>query len=106
MRLGQYTVKGRVIQQPGENIRRLVNYTRWMEEGEYITAVSASVEPVTSPEFEVTNIVIDPDGQKIAYYASGGVDKEDYTITFSVTTSVGQVREDEMLIGVREVQRG
>lgn len=106
MRIGQYTKKGRMVQQPGENLRRLINYTRWMETGEFITEVETEVDNVTSPAFVISNVVIDPDGQKIAYYASGGVDGEDYTVTFRVTTSVGQTREDEILFGVREVLRG
>ena len=106
MRIGEYTLKGRVVQQPGENIRRLIDYTRWMETGEIILSVSVSVLPATSPSFVITNLVIDPDGQKVAYFASGGVDKEDYTATFVVTTNVTQTREDEILFGVREVLRG
>lgn len=106
MRIGQYTVKGRVVQQPAERLRRLINYTRWMETGENILTVAVAVVPATSPAFVIDNVVIDPDGQKIAYFASGGVDGEDYTGTFTVTTSVSQVREDEILFGVREVLRG
>jgi hypothetical protein len=106
MRIGQYTIKGRLVQQPNENLRRLIDYTRWMEVGEYITDVVVLVDPTTTPPFQITNIVIDPEGQKIAYYASGGVDGEDYTATFRVTTSVNQTREDEILFGVREIVSG
>jgi hypothetical protein len=106
MRIGAYTIKGRIVQQPGENLRRLIDYDRWLEEGEVITAVATSIDNATSPPLAVTNIVIDPDGNRIAYYISGGADGEDYTVTFSVTTSVNQTREDELLVGVREVLRG
>lgn len=106
MRIGQYTKIGRITQQPNENLRRLIDYTRWLEVGEYITLVSVSIDQDTSPPFVISSIVIDPDGGKIAYYASGGVDGEDYTATFSVTTSVDQTKEDEVLFGVREVNRG
>jgi len=106
MRIGEYTLKGRVHQQPNEDRRRLIDYTRWMEEGEFITNVAVSVDLSTDPAFVIDRIVIDPEGQKIAYFASGGVDGEDYTATFTVTTSVTQVREDEVAFGIREILRG
>jgi hypothetical protein len=97
---------GRIVQQPNENIRRLVKYDRWLEEGERIVGVVATVLPVTSPPFVVDTIVIGPDSDRFAYYAHGGVDGEDYTATVTITTSVGQVREDELLFGVKEIVRG
>lgn len=107
MRIGEYTLKGRIIQQPNENIRRLFNYSRWLEAGETLTSVTAAVTPVTSPPLVITNIVIDPDaGKKAAYYASGGVDGETYTATFTATTSIDQVREDEVQVAIREILRG
>lgn len=106
MRLGRYSLLGRVVQQPNENIRRLIKYDQWLEDGERITAVTAAVSPTSSTPFEVHTIVIGPDSDRFAYYTRGGVDGEDYTVTFTITTSVGQTREDEMLFGVREVARG
>jgi hypothetical protein len=106
MRLGRYTKLGRIVQQPNENIRRLAKYDRWLEEGERITNVEVSVLPVTSPPFVINNIVIGPDSDRFAYYASGGVGGEDYTATVTITTSIAQVREDELLFGVKEISRG
>lgn len=107
MRIGTYTLKGRFTQQPNENIRRLFDYSRWLEEGETLLSVTAAVSPTTSPALSVTNIVIDPDeGRKAAYYTSGGVDGEEYTVTFTATTSIAQTREDEVLVAIREILRG
>jgi hypothetical protein len=106
MRLGRYSKMGRIVQQPNENIRRLVSYSQWLEEGERITDVTITVAPVTDPPFVCDTIVIGPDADKFAYYASGGVDGEDYTATITITTSVAQVREDELLFGVKEIDRG
>lgn len=106
MRIGRYSLLGRVVQQPSENIRRLIKYNQWLEEGERITAVTAAVDVTTVPAFEVHSIVIGPDADRFAYYTRGGVDGEDYTVTFTITTSVAQTREDELLFGVREVRRG
>lgn len=106
MRIGRYSKLGRVVQQPNENKRRLLNYSRWLEEGERITDVSVVVTPTTDTPFEVDSIVIGPDADRFAYYAHGGEDGEDYTATFTITTSVGQTREDEVLFGVKEIDRG
>ena len=106
MRLGTYTKLGRIVQQPGENIRRLAKYGDWLEEGERITDVTAAVEPTTVPPLVISDIVLGPDSDRFAYYAGGGVDGEDYTVTFTITTSVNQTREDEILIGVKEIDRG
>lgn len=106
MRIGRYTKLGRVVQQPNENLRRLAKYDAWLEPGEVIEQVAVSILPVTVPPFVVDTIVIGPDGDRFAYYAHGGVDGEDYVATFTITTSVEQVREDEILFGVREIQRG
>ena len=106
MRIGRYTKLGRVVQQPNENLRRLAKYDSWLEAGELITEVAVAILPATTPPFVIDSIVIGPDGDRFAYYAHGGVDGEDYEATFTVTTSVEQVREDEILFGVREIQSG
>lgn len=106
MRIGRYLKMGRLVQQPNESIRRLAKYDRWLEEGERITNVEVSISPVTTPPFVIDQIVIGPDSDRFAYYASGGVDGEDYTASVAVTTSVNQTREDELLFGVKEISRG
>lgn len=106
MRLGRYTKAGRVVQQPGERIRRLFRLDQWLEEGERILTVTAAVDNDTDTPLVVDDIVIGPDSDRFAYYVSGGEDGEDYVVTFTITTSIGQTREDELLIGVREIARG
>ena len=106
MRIGQYTIKGRFSQQPAEIRRRLIEYGRWLEAGEVVISISAAVAPVTSPALVVNTLLIDPDGSRIAYNTSGGKDGCDYTVTFTAGTSVGQSREDEVLVGIKEVESG
>jgi hypothetical protein len=84
----------------------LVTYARWLEVGERITGVVATVTPETDTPFEINTIVIGPDADRFAYYAQGGEDGEEYTVEFTVTTSAGQTRQDEILFDVREIRRG
>lgn len=97
------SVLGRYKQQPGEKRKRGVDYTRFLEETEQLTAVTATVTPVTSPVFAATTIIIAADGKSFAYFAEGGVDQTDYTIEFRVTTNGGQILENEIEFEVEEI---
>jgi hypothetical protein len=106
MRIGNYTILGRFTQQPNEDIRRLVNAVNWLVEGETILTVTAAIDETTTPPLVIDRIVIGPDGDKFAYYTSGGLDGTEYTVTFTTTTSAGQTREDELLFSIKEIRRG
>lgn len=106
MRIGEYTLIGRHVQSSGADRRRLINASGWVEEGETLTSVSVSIDNVTSPPLLVDRIIIGPDGDRFAYYVSGGVVGEEYVVTFTTATSTGQVREDEIQIAIVEVRRG
>jgi len=106
MRLGAYSLAGRFTQSAGAEIRRLIKADSWLETGETITDVTVSIDNVTSPAFEIDRIVLGPDADRFAYYAQGGVEGEEYVATFTVTTSAGQTREDEVQFAIVEVRRG
>jgi len=106
MRLGAYSLIGRFVQSASADRRRLILANSWLEEGETITSVTAEVENSTSPVLLIDRIVIGPDGDRFAYYASGGVEGEEYTVTFTINTSAGQTRLDDVQIAIVEVKRG
>lgn len=106
MRIGSSTLLGRFVQSASANRRRLISYADRLNTGETITDVSVSIDNTTSPAFEIDNIVIGPDGDRIAFYAHGGVEKEEYVATFTVTTSLAQTYVDEARFGIVEVARG
>lgn len=103
MRIGAYSLAGRYVQSANADKRRLINASNWLETGEIITSVEVAVSP---SGLTVDRIVIGPDGDRFAYYATGGTEGEEYTATFTITTSTGQVREDEVQIAIVEVRRG
>jgi hypothetical protein len=105
VRIGSYSLIGRYTQSAGADRRRLVLANSWLETGETITSVTASVDN-SAGGFAIDRIVVGPDGDRFAYYASGGTEGEEYVVTFTVTTSAGQTREDEVQIAVVEVRRG
>lgn len=93
---------GRYTQQPGEKLKRILDYASWLESSETITGVTAAIDNTTEPALLVPLIVIDPAGKKFAYYVSEGADGETYTVTFTVTTQT-QIRKDEIEIEVEDV---
>ena len=106
MRIGEYSLAGRYVQSAGAERRRLIKADQWLESGERITAVTVALDNVTEPAFLIDRIVIGPDSDRFAYYASGGVEGEEYTATFTITTSAGQTLEVEVQVAIVEVRRG
>lgn len=97
------SILGRYKQQSGERRKRGIDYDRFLEDGETITDVDATVSPETTPPLVVDDVTIDSDGRDFVYFTSGGSDGTEYTIEFSVDTSGGQTLEDEVEIEVEDV---
>lgn len=93
---------GRYNQQPGETLKRLLDYVAWLEDTEIIQGVTTEITPVTDTPLTVSSIVIDPAGKKFAYFVTGGEDGNTYEIKFTVTTQA-QVKKDEVEIEVEEI---
>lgn len=93
---------GDVDKQPAEIRRYTFNYSAWLGSGELITACTITPD---DDDIEVVDdsIDIDEGAQKISFLVSGGEDGAQYVLTVRVTTSVGQVKEDELLIRVLEL---
>lgn len=92
----------RYKQQPRDNLKRIIDLTRWLEDSEIITEVDVEVSPETETPLVCDPIAIDPAGKKFAYFITGGEDGQTYTVTF-LTTTQQQTREDEIEIDVEEV---
>lgn len=99
-------ILNRYKQEPTDSRQRGVDYTYFMVPGELITAVvlnginaqgvaQADTSPVVTP-LVVSNIVIDPLGQKFAYTVSGGQDGVEYTIQFETTTTLQASNVEEI----------
>lgn len=93
---------GRYKQQPGENLKRIIDLDDWLEEDETITDVEVKdITPVTEAPFTCPSVIVDPDGKKFAYYLTGGEDGETYKVEFTITTQT-QTAEYEIEIDVEE----
>ncbi len=87
-------------QSPLERKNYTVKYSDWLEEGENITSVDATVVPVTDPEFEAI-VGADPSDNTVSIAAGpGGVEGKTYSITFIIHTDDDQSMEDCILFNV------
>lgn len=98
------SVLGRYKQQSIENLKRLLDLDDWLEDSEEVSDVDVVISPTTDPPLAV-NTVIDDSGKKFAYFVSGGVDGETYTVQFRSTTQL-QLRADEIEIEIEDTLNG
>lgn len=91
-------VLGTFKQTPTERKLYNIDYSNWLQPGEVLTGAtfvgipSTPLPPCIVDAFEIMS------GTAIAAYISGGVDGTLYQILATVTTSIGQTKEDEIRI--------
>lgn len=95
-------ILGRYRQHPNDRRLRELNYDDFLENGEVITSVAASVSPATDTPFVVGTFTIDVGGRKVAYFSSGGEHGQTYEVTFNVQTSASQRKNDTVEFDVEE----
>lgn len=96
MRLAKY-VKAEI-----DRKRYQIDYSDWLDTGETINNVVFSVTHNTSTSpLVIDDIAVLPSGQSVQYYISGGEDGLTYEINPTMTSDLGQVREDELLMTIR-----
>lgn len=105
------TLSARFSQAPAEVKRYMLDYSAQLNDGEILTGLAATVNPMTplpplgAPAFVINNIVLAPQDTapgKAIFYASGGLDQFSYEIQFLATTSISQVFEDIVQFDVLE----
>lgn len=88
------------LKEPGERKRYVLDYSEWLEDSETITGVSFSVTP--SGSLVVDSYSIGSPATDVAFFVSSGTDGVSYTVEAQITTSVGQIREDQITYAVKE----
>lgn len=92
MKLGSY------IKSPNENKQYVIDYSKWLEDGETLVSSVFSVSPAG---MTVGTNVIDGTGTLLSYFVSGGSNGVYYVLTVRVTTNIGQIKEDTVHYNVR-----
>jgi hypothetical protein len=95
MRLGKFK------QAPLETRRYFVDYSEWLDTGEILIApLVVNVVETTTPPLVISSEVISSDNLGVVFYVSGGLDGEQYQVDVIVTTSLGQVKEDNFTYNI------
>jgi hypothetical protein len=93
---------GRFTKQPAERKRYSIDYTDWLDTGETITLASFTVTPASAGALVIDAFSIPAAAKSVVFFANFGVSGTTYTVTVTITTSGGQIKEDEILFAVRE----
>ena len=94
---------GRIKKTATEVKRATLDYSRWLGTTETITLKSFSATPATSTLLSVGASSIAADGKSVTFYVEGGVDDTTYDLIVQITTSDGQVKQDELKVTVNNL---
>jgi len=86
---------------PAERKRYSIDYSDWLDTGETISSITFAVTPATTPELLIDAFQIGSPATSVALYVSGGTDGTTYTVDVLMTTSGGQIKEDQIVFSVR-----
>lgn len=84
---------GKFRKAPADRKRYVVDYTDWLNDNELVTTVSVTGN-VPSDNFFVDGYIVDTGGKEIIFFVSGGVSGEEYVVTITINTDLGQIKED------------
>ena len=96
MKLAKY------CKEPGERKRYTLDYSEWLDTNETITAVTFGVTPSEVGGVQVDAFSIGTPATSITFFVNDGLDGTTYTVEATITTSGGQIKEDQVLFAVRE----
>ena len=92
---------GRYQKTPSERKRYSLDYYDWLDQGEKIFIMAFQVIP--EGELEIDAFSINANGTEVVFFANGGVDGGEYVVNVRMTTTGGQLKEDEVLFEVDEI---
>lgn len=96
MRLGKF------VKTPSEVKRYSVEYSDWLDTGEFLQSATLNASVVPGAPLIVVKNAIGASTTKLTFLVSGGVDGATYTVEILATTTGGQVKEDTILFVVRD----
>jgi hypothetical protein len=85
-----------------ERKRYSIDYSEWLDTDETITAVAFLPSPLSTGGLEVDAYTISTPATSVVFFANAGIDGTTYTLDVTITTSGGQIKEDQILYSVRD----
>ena len=86
---------------PAERKRYTLDYTDWLDTGETVSAVVFAVDPTGVLFIDSYSIV--GSGRQVVFYANAGATGVSYTADVRITTSTGQIKEDQIVFVVKDI---
>jgi hypothetical protein len=96
MRLGKF------VKTPSEVKRYSVEYSDWLDTGEYLQSVVFGVPTAPGDPLVAIANTIESSATRLTFFISGGAAGASYEVSVKTTTTGGQVKEDTILFTVRE----
>lgn len=94
---------GKIKKTVDEVKRVTVDYNRWLGTSETVVSVIFSITPVTVPPLAIASNAIAGDGKSVSMFVDNGVDDNTYDVLVQITTSDGQIKEDEVKVVVNNL---
>lgn len=95
-------ILGKRTKQPGETKLYDVTYEDWLATGETLTGVTVAVACLTDQDDDVLTATATAVSPAVRVTAVGGTAGQTYKLTLTLTTSLGQIDEDEIIVAVRD----
>lgn len=90
------------IKSPLERKRYTIDYTDWLDTGETVQSITFAVTPATVSTLQIDAYTILPGDLQVSFFANYGDLNTVYTVEVLMTTSGGQIKEDEILFTIRD----
>lgn len=97
MKLGKFT-KTSV-----ERKRYALDYSDWLDTGETVSSVVFAVTPAGATPLVVDANSISASGTTVVFFVNYGATGTTYTLDVQITTSGGQIKEDQILFAVKDL---
>ena len=97
MKLGKFT-KTSV-----ERKRYALEYADWLDTTETVSSVTFAVTPVDAVPLVVDASSISSSGTEVVFFINYGTTGTTYTLDIQITTSGGQIKEDQILFVVKDL---
>lgn len=91
-------MKWKFTQTTGERKRYTLDYSDWLDTGELVSTVTYAVTPVTASPVVVNGTSTTDSGG--IFYMSGGLVDRRYEILITMTSSQGQIKQDEVTLHI------
>lgn len=94
-------ILGKYFKASADRKRYSIDYSDWLDVGEFVSTCVFSVTPVDSNPVVIDGNAIASGSQSVVFYASSGIEGTTYKVLVHMTTSNGQVKEDTVQYTVK-----